>query len=195
MYLIALLKIVITLCLSVLYICVIFILFFFFFLIIRRPPRSTRTDHSSPTRRSSDLFRSVPAPRFWQALVILLVEQGHPCGSERAVGRLDSHRQPGPAITGFQQAHQGADQPKQGTEQAALGAVGRVMGLQVISQLGTMVGAGHRGDRGHQLRTLGRRITCREGALAVADQVDLLCTGLLEYLLDPRQQLLATYLR
>src|SRR3546814_17303249 len=28
---------------------------FFFFLSIRRPPRSTRTDHSFPTRRSSDL--------------------------------------------------------------------------------------------------------------------------------------------
>src|SRR3546814_17270187 len=29
--------------------------FFFFFLMIRRPPRSTRTTHSFPTRRSSDL--------------------------------------------------------------------------------------------------------------------------------------------
>src|SRR3546814_19012506 len=29
--------------------------FFFFFLMIRRPPRSTRTEHSFPTRRSSDL--------------------------------------------------------------------------------------------------------------------------------------------
>src|SRR3546814_10502483 len=29
--------------------------YFFFFLMIRRPPRSTRTDHSFPTRRSSDL--------------------------------------------------------------------------------------------------------------------------------------------
>src|SRR3546814_1955118 len=28
---------------------------FFFFLMIRRPPRSTRTAHSFPTRRSSDL--------------------------------------------------------------------------------------------------------------------------------------------
>src|SRR3546814_20656884 len=28
---------------------------FFFFLMIRRPPRSTRTDNSFPTRRSSDL--------------------------------------------------------------------------------------------------------------------------------------------
>src|SRR3546814_16947270 len=28
---------------------------FFFFLMIRRPPRSTRTDTSFPTRRSSDL--------------------------------------------------------------------------------------------------------------------------------------------
>src|SRR3546814_10326902 len=27
----------------------------FFFLMLRRPPRSTRTDHSFPTRRSSDL--------------------------------------------------------------------------------------------------------------------------------------------
>src|SRR3546814_2839555 len=33
----------------------IFIVFFFFFLMIRRPPRSTRTTHSFPTRRSSDL--------------------------------------------------------------------------------------------------------------------------------------------
>src|SRR3546814_16738793 len=33
-----------------------FLIFFFcFFLMIRRPPRSTRTDHSFPTRRSSDL--------------------------------------------------------------------------------------------------------------------------------------------
>src|SRR3546814_15219494 len=30
-------------------------LFFLFFLMIRRPPRSTRTAHSFPTRRSSDL--------------------------------------------------------------------------------------------------------------------------------------------
>src|SRR3546814_5445409 len=30
----------------------------FFFLMIRRPPRSTRTDHSFPTRRSSDLRRA-----------------------------------------------------------------------------------------------------------------------------------------
>src|SRR3546814_15122120 len=30
-------------------------LFCFFFLMIRRPPRSTRTTHSFPTRRSSDL--------------------------------------------------------------------------------------------------------------------------------------------
>src|SRR3546814_2111105 len=29
---------------------------FFFFLMIRRPPRSTRTDNSFPTRRSSDLY-------------------------------------------------------------------------------------------------------------------------------------------
>src|SRR3546814_14396819 len=28
-----------------------------FFLMIRRPPRSTRTEHSFPTRRSSDLAR------------------------------------------------------------------------------------------------------------------------------------------
>src|SRR3546814_20524358 len=32
-----------------------FCLFFFFLLMIRRPPRSTRTDTSFPTRRSSDL--------------------------------------------------------------------------------------------------------------------------------------------
>src|SRR3546814_17012955 len=30
----------------------------FFFLMIRRPPRSTRTEHSFPTRRSSDLASS-----------------------------------------------------------------------------------------------------------------------------------------
>src|SRR3546814_15094637 len=33
--------------------CVLYL--FFFFLMIRRPPRSTRTTHSFPTRRSSDL--------------------------------------------------------------------------------------------------------------------------------------------
>src|SRR3546814_12124427 len=33
-----------------------FLLLFFFFLMIRRPPRSTRTTHSFPTRRSSDLL-------------------------------------------------------------------------------------------------------------------------------------------
>src|SRR3546814_16296860 len=33
----------------------------FFFLMIRRPPRSTRTDHSFPTRRSSDLGSYVSA--------------------------------------------------------------------------------------------------------------------------------------
>src|SRR3546814_17617295 len=31
------------------------LIFIFFFLMIRRPPRSTRTYHSFPTRRSSDL--------------------------------------------------------------------------------------------------------------------------------------------
>src|SRR6056297_3926733 len=35
---------------------------FFFFLMIRRPPRSTRTEHSFPTRRSSDLPRPIRGP-------------------------------------------------------------------------------------------------------------------------------------
>src|SRR3546814_1729625 len=35
--------------------------FVFFFLMIRRPPRSTRTEHSFPTRRSSDLPSSLRA--------------------------------------------------------------------------------------------------------------------------------------
>src|SRR3546814_20500895 len=43
-------------CVRVLVISVIIIVFLFF-LMIRRPPRSTRTDTSFPTRRSSDLGR------------------------------------------------------------------------------------------------------------------------------------------
>src|SRR3546814_19430117 len=35
---------------------------YFFFLMIRRPPRSTRTTHSFPTRRSSDLPRRCDRP-------------------------------------------------------------------------------------------------------------------------------------
>src|SRR3546814_15006817 len=37
---------------------------FFFFLMIRRPPRSTRTDTSFPTRRSSDL--AARASTWWE---------------------------------------------------------------------------------------------------------------------------------
>src|SRR3546814_19306234 len=35
--------------------CILLCVWCFFFLMIRRPPRSTRTDTSFPTRRSSDL--------------------------------------------------------------------------------------------------------------------------------------------
>src|SRR3546814_17307067 len=39
------------------------VLLLFFFLMIRQPPRSTRTAHSFPTRRSSDLNRlTIPPP-------------------------------------------------------------------------------------------------------------------------------------
>src|SRR3546814_15962295 len=37
----------------------------FFFLMIRRPPRSTRTTHSFPTRRSSDLEVMFFSAFFW----------------------------------------------------------------------------------------------------------------------------------
>src|SRR3546814_16127478 len=37
---------------------------FFFFLMIRLPPRSTRTDNSFPTRRSSDLLLGCGLPRW-----------------------------------------------------------------------------------------------------------------------------------
>src|SRR3546814_19397101 len=52
------LQAVIVLIVQLLTMCIIiaFILSFFF-LMIRRPPRSTRTTHSFPTRRSSDLVR------------------------------------------------------------------------------------------------------------------------------------------
>src|SRR3546814_15544475 len=44
---------------------VLLVVLLFFFLMIRRPPRSTRTTHSFPTRRSSDLqvaaIHSLPA--------------------------------------------------------------------------------------------------------------------------------------
>src|SRR3546814_15239299 len=41
-----------------------------FFLMIRRPPRSTRTDNSFPTRRSSDLWGILVLPlAAWMAIL------------------------------------------------------------------------------------------------------------------------------
>src|SRR3546814_721815 len=45
----------------------IFFSFLVFFLMIRRPPRSTRTDTSFPTRRSSDLRHKRYQHRLWAA--------------------------------------------------------------------------------------------------------------------------------
>src|SRR3546814_21047696 len=51
-------------------------MFIFFFLMLRLPPRSTRTDHSFPTRRSSDLkvwvrYGGGSVPNTWREVIPL----------------------------------------------------------------------------------------------------------------------------
>src|SRR3546814_2273089 len=62
------------------------LMFVFFFLMIRRPPRSTRTEHSFPTRRSSDLLP-------WAWLPVMgrtALHQLQPARSEEHTSELQS---------------------------------------------------------------------------------------------------------
>ncbi|MNH28198.1 hypothetical protein D3C79_883490 [compost metagenome] len=79
-------------------------------------------------------------------------------------------------------------------EQAATNRIGRVVFEQVIGQFRAMVGAGDRGNRGNPFRPLGRSVARGQGALAVAEQVDLVGPCTLANTFDDQQQLLAAHL-
>src|SRR3546814_6889744 len=70
----------------------------FFFLMIRRPPRSTRTDNSFPTRRSSDLHKKAGCRLrrkhrpFWQMCSAKgLAARKHACRHRRGGLRSEEH--------------------------------------------------------------------------------------------------------
>src|SRR3546814_1138641 len=64
---------------------------FLFFLMIRRPPRSTRTDTSFPTRRSSDLVAYSWGEKFLQpGDEVLISHMEHHARSEEHTSELQS---------------------------------------------------------------------------------------------------------
>ena len=100
---------------------------------------------------------------------------------------VDIGGQPGSAVAGVQQAHEQRGQANRCVDQPSFYGVRGIVRFQIIRQLRAMVGSRNGSDRRDKVGTNPGHVADGQGALAVADQVDLGSTGFSENFLYARQ--------